>query len=188
MKKFIIRAPLPSSCVALVGGLLLASPALPGVTALIDYDRLRPQVEAVADGHFNLPLLRRLLRSLRVSNTLLVSSSAGDERVVDVAARLGFHSVLADARPASWMGHALLHEQAQVSRVGARDLVVVGASADDVKAIRAQRPEAATLTVVHWPEAFDLDLIGLTEHHIVLGPEFILDPESITRHLMGQAA
>jgi hypothetical protein len=163
------------------------TPPTAGALALIDYDRLRPGVEALLDGRFNLPLVNRMLGTLHVTTTFLATSSAADKWLVEVAARFGFFSILAEPKSEAWMGHALRCEEARARRFGARDLVLLGATAAEVEGIQALQAGGASVTTAHWPGAFDLELVRVADHSISLGPDFVINAPTMFAHLLSQA-
>lgn len=161
-----------------------------GVTAFVDYNRLRAEVESVTNGHFNLPLLRRLLSTLNVSATTFYASET-DDRLMLTASRLGFYGICGDPYSprcgSDWMSQSLLCEVARAQENARRDLVLVGATADDVEAIRALRATSASVIAVNWPRAFDLELVWMANRCVRLTGDFIIDPTDLSRCLLEQA-
>lgn len=85
-----------------------------------------------------------------------------------------------------WLSNKLW-EEANRAEVG-HELIVVGAIPDDVPAINRIRAKGTHVTVVNWPNAFDLELVWAANHSLKLDESYKRHLPAINANLLAQAA
>lgn len=152
-------------------------------TALVDYNRLQAQVAGVPQGHFDLPLLRRLLRGFGAKTVSFHVAGVADEDVlVESSRRLGFFRVPLSRSEDSFLQSALKSELARARRFEPRRLVLVGAEDSEQELILCLREVGAFVTVLHWPDALSPGITGAANRCFALDDwVLIVEPEELIK-------